>query len=87
MGTMVATEEASAAAGRRIGELLDHKQASEAIRFSCPSVVAHGAREVLVAVRLSCRLCNRPEQRLHVAREVTSAGRLRAGHTDTERQR
>jgi hypothetical protein len=34
MGTMVATEEASAAAGRRIGELLDHKQASEAIRFA-----------------------------------------------------
>jgi tetratricopeptide (TPR) repeat protein len=34
MGTMVATEEASAAAGRRIGELLDRKQASEAIRFA-----------------------------------------------------
>jgi tetratricopeptide (TPR) repeat protein len=34
MGTTVATEEASAAAGRRIGELLDRKQASEAITFA-----------------------------------------------------
>jgi tetratricopeptide (TPR) repeat protein len=34
MGTMVATEEASAAAGRRIGEFLDRKQASEAITFA-----------------------------------------------------
>lgn len=34
MGTMVATEEASAAAGRRIGQLLDRNQASEAIMFA-----------------------------------------------------
>lgn len=34
MSTMVETEEASAAAGRRIGELLDRKQVSEAIAFA-----------------------------------------------------
>lgn len=34
MGTMVATQEASAAAGKRIGELLDRKQAREAIAFA-----------------------------------------------------
>lgn len=34
MGTMVVSEEASAAAGRRISELLDRKQATEAIAFA-----------------------------------------------------
>ncbi len=34
MGTMVSTEETSAAAGKKIGELLDRKQASEAIAFA-----------------------------------------------------
>lgn len=34
MGTMVTTKEASAAAGKRIGELLDQEQVSEAIAFA-----------------------------------------------------